>query len=368
MRRSSGSGWARGTVRGAAGVIGAAILLAGAGGPAPADDVDGVPVVGQGTAIPGYDADDGKREVVITLHGVRRVEGATIVYWSAGLTPESDPGNAWNISDAFGPQDAGLFKDSSAPTGDVGIIDPEGRRMYATLGTTEDDGTLTCLCSDPLVALTGLRPGQVGTLYAVLAPLPEGLERVDVALAGRVFSDVPVGAEPMVPALESDEPILVGTAWPKVDLEPVADVDADDFVYPLTDRADATDVSLTSRRTEDRLYVDLAADVLFPVGKATLGAEARHTLDRAAERIGAETDSGSLTVSGHTDSDGTDASNRVLSLRRARAAAEQLERTLPPGFTVVTEGKGESEPIASNATDEGKSKNRRVTILLGGGK
>ena len=69
---------------------------------------------------------------------------------------------------------------------------------------------------------------------------------------------------------------------------------------------------------------------------------------------------------GHTDSDGSDAYNQKLSIRRAEAVKDYL---VSKGFEknrVYTEGKGEKQPVADNKTKEGKAKNRRTEIEVVG--
>jgi OOP family OmpA-OmpF porin len=67
-----------------------------------------------------------------------------------------------------------------------------------------------------------------------------------------------------------------------------------------------------------------------------------------------------VTVIGHTDSTGPDDYNMKLSVRRARAAADYLESLGIDSITV--KGMGETQPIASNKTREGRSQNRRIEI------
>ncbi len=67
-------------------------------------------------------------------------------------------------------------------------------------------------------------------------------------------------------------------------------------------------------------------------------------------------------VIGHTDSRGAEAYNLVLSERRANAVARYLVDNGIPAKLVVVEGKGESVPVASNDTEEGRARNRRVEI------
>ena len=68
-----------------------------------------------------------------------------------------------------------------------------------------------------------------------------------------------------------------------------------------------------------------------------------------------------LTIIGHTDSKGTDAYNMALGMRRAIAVRDKLlEFGLDPSRILCVESRGESEPIATNDTEEGRFENRRI--------
>ncbi|HHI5409654.1 TPA: OmpA family protein [Vibrio metoecus] len=69
-------------------------------------------------------------------------------------------------------------------------------------------------------------------------------------------------------------------------------------------------------------------------------------------------------VVGHTDSTGSDAYNQKLSERRAQAVAKALEAQGIDASRISAKGLGESSPIASNATAEGREKNRRVELVI----
>ena len=71
-----------------------------------------------------------------------------------------------------------------------------------------------------------------------------------------------------------------------------------------------------------------------------------------------------VSIVGYTDSTGNDAINNPLSLERANSVRDYLAgRGVNPGI-VRTEGRGSHNPIASNATPEGRQMNRRVDIIL----
>jgi OOP family OmpA-OmpF porin len=69
---------------------------------------------------------------------------------------------------------------------------------------------------------------------------------------------------------------------------------------------------------------------------------------------------------GHTDSDGSDAYNQKLSVRRAEPSRPIWSSKGVEKNRVYTEGKGEKQPVADNKTKEGKAKNRRVEIEVVG--
>lgn len=113
----------------------------------------------------------------------------------------------------------------------------------------------------------------------------------------------------------------------------------------------------------------LSSDVTFGFDKSDLTPQGRDTLAALATRIMKSLPSiESIVVIGHTDSIGTDAYNQTLSEKRANSVAQFLVSSGIPAAKVFMEGRGEGEPVADNATKEGRAKNRRVQIHIGQGK
>nr|WP_235518507.1 OmpA family protein [Cellulomonas sp. Leaf334] len=124
----------------------------------------------------------------------------------------------------------------------------------------------------------------------------------------------------------------------------------------------AYDDSSTARVEGDAATVTLASDVLFATDEFVLTPEAAAVVDAAGEQIATSGLAGEVTVVGHTDDVGTDAYNQDLSVRRAQSVADRLAPVLGDGFTVVVDGRGESEPVASGSSPEERAVNRRVEI------
>ncbi|MEV4640628.1 Ig-like domain-containing protein [Actinoplanes sp. NPDC049548] len=107
----------------------------------------------------------------------------------------------------------------------------------------------------------------------------------------------------------------------------------------------------------------LLAVVYFPVSEFSLDAAARRVLGTVA--LQARTYGfGTALMVGHTDADGTAASNATLSQRRAAQVAAYFRRTYP-GLRATHTGRGETQPVRPNTTGRNKAVNRRVEIYIG---
>lgn len=111
--------------------------------------------------------------------------------------------------------------------------------------------------------------------------------------------------------------------------------------------------------------VVLNADTFFAFDKATLKPEGREVLDQVAAQA-ADMSLETIIAVGHTDSTGPAAYNMQLSIRRADSVKDYLVSQGVPADRIYTEGRGLTDPIASNATREGRALNRRVDIELVG--
>lgn len=120
--------------------------------------------------------------------------------------------------------------------------------------------------------------------------------------------------------------------------------------------------NLQLRQTESGVVVTLG-DVLFETGQAELRSDSQTSLVEVVDLLQSEP-SKSIRIEGHTDSVGDAATNLQLSEQRANSVLSALESlgVDPARITVV--GMGEDFPIASNDTEEGRSKNRRVDVIL----
>ena len=114
-----------------------------------------------------------------------------------------------------------------------------------------------------------------------------------------------------------------------------------------------------------RAAVVIQADALFDFDKSVLRPDGRKSIDDAMSKMGG-VDLEMVIATGHTDSIGTDAYNQRLSERRAAAVKDYLVSKGIPASKITTIGKGESQPVATNKTAEGRQKNRRVDIEFKG--
>lgn len=128
-------------------------------------------------------------------------------------------------------------------------------------------------------------------------------------------------------------------------------------------RRDLGNDNVTINNTGDRLIVTLPQDILFASGSFNVRSDLRRDLNSVAGNLQAYPNS-TIQIVGHTDSDGDAASNQQLSERRANAVADVLLDAGVPLSRIQTFGRGENQPVASNLDAIGKSKNRRVEIVI----
>jgi outer membrane protein OmpA-like peptidoglycan-associated protein len=110
--------------------------------------------------------------------------------------------------------------------------------------------------------------------------------------------------------------------------------------------------------------IEVSPPLEFQLGKAALAAEARPVLDELAAAMRGGRVAGKVQIGVHTDSLGSDAANLKLSQDRADAVRAYLIGKGVPADRLEAKGFGETVPIASNATAQGRAQNRRVELVL----
>ncbi|MEY8878326.1 MAG: OmpA family protein [Leptothrix sp. (in: b-proteobacteria)] len=116
-----------------------------------------------------------------------------------------------------------------------------------------------------------------------------------------------------------------------------------------------------SRTADNQLKVNVPSDISFASGSAALKPELTSVLSQFAHGLDSTV---IVQVVGHTDSQGGESYNQTLSLNRADSVRSYLVKQGVPSSRVLTDGRGETQPIADNTTAEGRAKNRRVEIFL----
>ncbi|MBE6256805.1 MAG: hypothetical protein E7103_02450 [Prevotella sp.] len=103
-------------------------------------------------------------------------------------------------------------------------------------------------------------------------------------------------------------------------------------------------------------------NILFETGKATLKSESMEEIQKVADYM-KKNPTARFEVQGHTDNQGSDKINDPLSQQRAEAVVKALEGLGCDPFNMRAVGKGSHEPVADNATEDGRAKNRRVEFI-----
>ncbi|WP_374574933.1 OmpA family protein [Phenylobacterium sp.] len=128
-------------------------------------------------------------------------------------------------------------------------------------------------------------------------------------------------------------------------------------------RAQLAGSGVDVERQGDNIVLNMPSDVTFAVDQADIQSRFYPTLDKVAETLNNYPQT-TIDIIGHADSTGSDAYNQALSERRASSVASYLVSHGVLRDRLYVAGRGESQPIASNDTPEGRAQNRRVEVVL----
>ena len=128
-------------------------------------------------------------------------------------------------------------------------------------------------------------------------------------------------------------------------------------------RTQVTTSDTVTRTVKGQDVILVLRDANFDLGKSVLRARARVTLDSLAQQLNRPAArSVNITITGYTDSIGSDAYNLKLGMARAMSVRSYLASKGVDASRMTADSKGEADPIAPNSTAEGRQQNRRVVI------
>ena len=123
-----------------------------------------------------------------------------------------------------------------------------------------------------------------------------------------------------------------------------------------------TGVAVT-QTADNQLKLSIPSDISFDSGRSDIKPNLQPILNQFAQGLNNQPNT-EVRIVGHTDSTGSDAINNPLSVNRAASARDYLVSRGVDARRIQIDGRGSREPIADNATDAGRAKNRRIEIYL----
>ncbi len=114
---------------------------------------------------------------------------------------------------------------------------------------------------------------------------------------------------------------------------------------------------------DNQLKLNIPSDISFDVNSAVIKPNLRPILDQFAQGLANQPNT-EIRIIGHTDSTGSDAINNPLSINRAASARNYLVARGVNSQRIQIDGRGSYEPIADNATADGRARNRRIEMFL----
>lgn len=281
-----------------------------------------------------------------------RLEGGTLVYWAVSSAGEEDwrPRTSARWGPAWSDDRNSLSATRMTLAGHDSVHHPLS------------DGS-ACLCTDNSAPQAAADEAVV--VYAVFPEIPADVDQVSVDVSGNGdwLRGIPVSEE-LPSLLVEEQAVVLGEGYPAPPEPGSAGITVQEQRFParldVLRRAEAAD-GLSARTTsDDYTQVDISSEVFFDQHEFELSPESSGVLEELASEVEAA-GATEITVVGHTDSRGSHRDNQVLSEQRAGSVAQALEELLPD-VSISSEGRSYDEPVATNTTQEGMAKNRRVSI------
>ncbi len=220
----------------------------------------------------------------------------------------------------------------------ISLIDDVNQQRY--LSYDQSDGS--CFCD----SLNGpLGSGDTESLWVIFPGDQGALERMTITTPlTSPFFDIPIND-----VSESVEQSNLG----------------EEQILDLTLISDSLEEDQTGRtESGDEVSIILSSDVLFGTGSSDLSDEAQEILAQVAQEID-DASSTMVSVDGHADNTGSESINTPLSKERAESVESALNELIArDGITFEVEGHGSADPIADNSNEEGRERNRRVSVTF----
>lgn len=251
-------------------------------------------------------------------------------------------------------------------------LHPHAAAARRSVRPAVDHVVLACLCLGLLLA-AGCRPDADGAALGASSGATSGAEAADVAGAAASGFTIP-WEDPEPPGAQAAAEAAVGAKWnedktSRLQMKILPLVDRTSGIAGFGSRLAARETSLDDRLrhlgaqvTGTEVRIRLPGAILFDFDRAEIRADAERTLGEVAATLGQLGDR-TVRIEGHTDSIASDEYNLGLSARRAEAVRAWLAGHGVAAGRMTAVGRGESQPVADNASAEGRQLNRRVEIV-----
>ena len=156
----------------------------------------------------------------------------------------------------------------------------------------------------------------------------------------------------------------LGCPWPDTDKDGVIDRLDSCINIPGVAAYKGCPMAVKLAVAEKRILQKAFSSLEFESGKDIIKPASFPSLNALAKLLAIHKNDWQLKLSGHTDNEGAEENNLILSEQRAKAVQKYLAKKGTSAENILTEWLGQTKPISDNATKEGKKKNRRVEMTL----